>query len=233
VAQDYAGALARSVGDIADILNVVSGTDPENPETTEASAHRPADWRSVLDADALKGKRIGILPSAWVDPYGTTTTTDAEKAALKYFKEAGAQLVELPSDPTAPPSVTSDRNWEGWARYIDSHPGGWGHAGEKGARALPRTGLGPLQTTRRSFAIPRAACWPAGRTRPHASPPRPCWSMRCRVRSGNTHMVAGRRDAPHRTTVRVPCRVTFAQVTAVLMGLARQGVKSWRVWTSL
>jgi amidase len=120
--QDYAGAMARSVGDLADILNVVSGTDPENPETAEASAHRPADWRSVLDANALKGKRIGIVPITWNDPYGTTTTTDAEKAALKYFAEAGAQLVELPSGPTAPPSVTSDRNWEGWARYIDSHP---------------------------------------------------------------------------------------------------------------
>jgi amidase len=120
--QDYAGAMARSVGDLADILNAVSGTDPQNPETAEASAHRPADWRSVLDAGSLKGKRIGILPSAWVDPYGTTTTTDAEKAALKYFEQAGAQIVELPAGPTAPPSVSSDRNWEGWARYIDSHP---------------------------------------------------------------------------------------------------------------
>jgi amidase len=120
--QDYAGVLTRSVGDLADILNVVSGTDPQNPETAAASAHRPADWRSVLDPNALNGKRIGLLPSAWVDPYGTTGTVAAENAALQYIRDAGAQIVELPAGPTVPAAVTGDRNWEGWARYIESHP---------------------------------------------------------------------------------------------------------------
>jgi amidase len=120
--QDYAGVLTRSVSDLADILNVVSGTDPQNPETADASAHRPADWRSVLDPNALKGKRIGLLPSAWVDPYGTTGTVDAEKAALKYLQDAGAQIVDLSAGPTVPATVGGDANWEGWARYIASHP---------------------------------------------------------------------------------------------------------------
>ncbi|NHC45329.1 amidase [Motilibacter aurantiacus] len=120
--QDYAGAMTRSVPDLADILNAVSGTDPQNPETAEASSHRPADWRSVLQADALEGKRIGYLPSAWVDPYGTTTTIEASKAALAQLKAAGAQIVELPAGPTAPARPSGDVNWEGWARYIAAHP---------------------------------------------------------------------------------------------------------------
>lgn len=120
--QDYAGSMTRSVSDLADILNVTSGTDPENPETAEADAHRPQDWRSVLDEHALRGKRIGMLPAAWEDPYGTTTTIDASRAALADLQVAGAEILELPAGPTAPVRPAVDTNWEGWARYIASHP---------------------------------------------------------------------------------------------------------------
>ncbi|WP_432532939.1 amidase [Kineococcus arenarius] len=90
--QDYAGTMTRSVSDPADILNVTSGTDPENPETAEADEHRPADWRSTLDDAALQGKRIGILPEVWQDPYGTTTTIEASRAALEHLRVAGAEV---------------------------------------------------------------------------------------------------------------------------------------------
>ncbi|CAN5261217.1 hypothetical protein BH09ACT12_BH09ACT12_24290 [soil metagenome] len=120
--QDYAGTITRTVPDLADILNVVSGTDPENPETAEADAHRPEDWRSVLKADALEGARIGILPSAWVDPYGTSTVIDASKAALTNLEDAGAEIVEVASGPVAPSRPSVNVNWEGWARYLESHP---------------------------------------------------------------------------------------------------------------
>jgi len=120
--QDYAGSMTRSVSDLADILNVTSGTDPENPETAEADAHRPRDWRSVLDERALQGKRIGLLPAAWEDPYGTTTTVDASRAALADLEVAGAEVLELSEGPTAPVRPAVDTNWEGWARYLASHP---------------------------------------------------------------------------------------------------------------
>ncbi|WP_104105135.1 amidase [Nocardioides sp. 616] len=120
--QDYAGAMTRSVSDLADILNVVSGTDPLNPETAQADAHRPADWRTVLDATALRGKRIGYLPSTWTDPYGTSTVVDASVAARARVQEAGATLVELVDGPVAPSRPNVNLNWEGWARYLESHP---------------------------------------------------------------------------------------------------------------
>ena len=82
---DFGGAMTRSVSDLADMLNVVAGTDPDDPTTAPADAEHPADWRSVLDPDALQGKRIGYIPSVWVDPFGTTGTTDASKAALQYL----------------------------------------------------------------------------------------------------------------------------------------------------
>ncbi|WP_432492581.1 amidase [Kineococcus gypseus] len=120
--QDYAGGMARSVPDLADLLNVTSGTDPQNPETAEADAHRPQDWRSVLDAGALRGKRIGLLPAAWEDPYGTTTTIEATRGALEHLRTAGAEVVELAEGPVAPQRPAVDANWEGWARYLESHP---------------------------------------------------------------------------------------------------------------
>jgi amidase len=120
--QDYAGAMTRTVSDLTDILNVVSGTDPENPETADADAHRPEDWRTVLDADALDGKRIGIIPSTWTDPYGTSTVIDASEAALDQIVEAGAELVEIADSPVAPTRPNVNVNWEGWARYLESHP---------------------------------------------------------------------------------------------------------------
>jgi amidase len=120
--QDYAGAITRSVSDLADILNVVSGTDPENPETAEADAHRPEDWRTMLDADALEGARIGVVPSAWTDPYGTSPVIEASEAALADIEAAGAEIVELPDTPAAPARPNVNVNWEGWARYLESHP---------------------------------------------------------------------------------------------------------------
>ncbi|MBW8868387.1 MAG: amidase, partial [Acidobacteria bacterium] len=80
---DFGGAMARSVPDLADMLNVVVATDPADPETSAPGRHTPADWRALLDPNALRGKRIGYIPSRWLDPFETTNTIDAEKAALQ------------------------------------------------------------------------------------------------------------------------------------------------------
>jgi amidase len=125
---DFGGAMARSVPDLADMLNVVVAVDPDDPETSAPGRRTPADWRSVLDPNALRGKRIGFIPSVWVDPFETMNTTDAEKAALRFFADAGATIVEMgvtvggtdtPPAPLAPPG---DIRSEGWGLYIDSHP---------------------------------------------------------------------------------------------------------------
>jgi len=126
---DFGGAMTRSVADLADMLNVVAGTDPDDPATAPASARIPADWRTVLDINALKGKRIGFIPSTWVDPFGTTGTIAAEKAALRYFTDAGATIVEMgvtaggtDTPPQTPDTTTGNVRAEGWMQYIDRHP---------------------------------------------------------------------------------------------------------------
>ena len=125
---DFGGALARSVPDLADLLNVLVAVDPGDRETSAPGRRVPADWRQLLDAGALRGKRIGFIPSAWVDPLGTTETVAASRAALQVLVDAGARIVEMGVTvggadlPPAPPAPPGNIRAEGWAQYIDHHP---------------------------------------------------------------------------------------------------------------
>ena len=167
---DFGGVMTRSVPDLADMLNVVVAIDPDDPETSAPGRHTPADWRSVLDPNALRGKRIGFIPSTWVDPFGTTNTIDAEKAALRYFVDAGATIVEMgvtaggADTPPAPPAPPGDIRSEGWGLYIDSHP-------ELAAQGFPIFTVIDVNCSQKKVAYVRAdpnspACQPS------AMPPR-------------------------------------------------------------
>jgi amidase len=123
--QDFPGTIARSASDLTDMLNITTGTDPLDPITVaaDADAHRPADWRTSLDPNALQGKRIGYYDSAFVDPFGTPGTVAAQKAALQKFVAAGATLVKISGGPTlTSASNLGDRAFTGWKFWIDDHP---------------------------------------------------------------------------------------------------------------
>ena len=137
---DFGGAITRSVSDLADMLNIVTGIDADDPATLARPAGAvPADWRTVLDNNALRGKRIGYVDSAWADvfgpatpPFGTNNTIDAMKNALRFLEDAGATIVQMgqlatPPTPDAPPApvqpIPNNRiTAEGWRQYIDQHP---------------------------------------------------------------------------------------------------------------
>jgi amidase len=63
--QDTAGPLTRTVADAAMLLNVLAATDPLDPASD--GCKRPTDYTAALDADGLKGTRIGV-PSDPADP---------------------------------------------------------------------------------------------------------------------------------------------------------------------
>lgn len=60
-AQDTAGPMARSVADLAVLMNAIAGPDPADPETEAARALAGIDYAAGLDSAALRGKRIGIV----------------------------------------------------------------------------------------------------------------------------------------------------------------------------
>jgi amidase len=63
--QDTAGPMTRTVRDAAILLNVLAAPDPQDLAT--ADLRRPVDYTSFLDADGLRGARIGV-PSDPSDP---------------------------------------------------------------------------------------------------------------------------------------------------------------------
>ena len=98
--QDFEGPIARTTSDIARILNVTTGTDPDDIATVhaDADAKRPADWKTALDPNALQGKKIGYVPSAFdASPsYGQDDgTVDALKARFADIVAAGATMVPI------------------------------------------------------------------------------------------------------------------------------------------
>lgn len=125
--QDYAGPIARTVTDLAKILNVTTGTDPEDVGTVQADADakRPKDWTTFLDKDALKGKKIGIIASQYTTPsYGTQGSIDRYNAIIAQLKTAGVEFVDMTGSVAAPPNLPGNPNLghEGWFEWIRTHP---------------------------------------------------------------------------------------------------------------
>ncbi|MCE3288169.1 MAG: amidase, partial [Caulobacter sp.] len=93
--QDTAGPMATTVYDAADLLTAMAGSDPADPATREADAHR-SNYAVGLKADALKGRRIGVMRYAT----GFHGETDAAfEAALRVLKGQGAVLVDIKEFP--------------------------------------------------------------------------------------------------------------------------------------
>ncbi len=89
--QDTAGPMARTVGDAALLLGALAGTDPRDPATQESSERTQADYSRCLDAQALKGARLGVARSLF--GYHPKTDTLIE-SCLEEMKQAGAELID-------------------------------------------------------------------------------------------------------------------------------------------
>ncbi|MET0272715.1 MAG: amidase [Phenylobacterium sp.] len=89
--QDTAGPMTRTVADAAAVLTAIAGSDPLDPATKAADAHR-SDYLAALDAGSLKGARIGVLRTL----AGRSPQVDAAyETALTALRTAGAVLVEV------------------------------------------------------------------------------------------------------------------------------------------
>ncbi len=92
--QDSSGPMTRSVRDAAMILDVIAGTDPEDPWSENADEHLSA-YTDALDTEALQGARVGVIR-----PTGQSTVQVSPlfDAALGVLEAEGAELVELPAN---------------------------------------------------------------------------------------------------------------------------------------
>jgi len=89
--QDTPGPMTRDVRTAAQVLQAIAGSDPDDPATATADAHK-SDYLAALRSDALKGVRIGVL--RFVGPW--SPPVDALFAhALDVLRAQGATLVDI------------------------------------------------------------------------------------------------------------------------------------------
>jgi len=88
--QDTAGPMARSVADAAIVLGAIAGSDPRDPATAEADRH-VTDYTKYLVADALRGKRIGVVRQlAGIEP----NADHALETTIALLEAQGAIVVD-------------------------------------------------------------------------------------------------------------------------------------------
>jgi amidase len=95
--QDTAGPMARSVSDAAALLTALAGEDPRDVATAASKGHVEADYTKFLDANALKGARIGVARAKFL---GFSDAVDQLMLeAIDAMKRQGAIIVD-PADIT-------------------------------------------------------------------------------------------------------------------------------------
>jgi amidase len=92
--QDTAGPMCRTVSDAAILLTALAGEDPRDAATRESRGRIPPDYTRFLDANALKGARLGVARKY----FGFSDQVDAlMNSTLEELKKLGAIIVD-PAD---------------------------------------------------------------------------------------------------------------------------------------
>ncbi len=101
------GPMARTVTDLATLLDAMVGYDPEDPLTAHAVGHIPDSYTTFLDRDGLRAARLGILRES-IGVGSEPESEDFAKVAARFdraimeLEAAGAVVV----DPIVIPNVT-------------------------------------------------------------------------------------------------------------------------------
>src|SRR5579872_3937387 len=96
--QDTAGPMARTVTDVAILLGAMTGIDANDSITRESAGKAQRDYVRFLDADGLRGARIGIARKF----FGFSEPVDKLMAdALDTMKHLGAEIIDPADIPTA------------------------------------------------------------------------------------------------------------------------------------
>jgi amidase len=94
--QDVAGPLARTVRDVALLLDATAGVDPADPATKAGEGHRPASYVTSLSSASLKGTRVGVLTPFFGDTPDDQEVARVVRASIETMKQRGAIAVEVP-----------------------------------------------------------------------------------------------------------------------------------------
>jgi amidase len=88
--QDTAGPITRNMTDAAAVLSVIQGVDPSDPATAVAGPFVQRNYVDDLDANALRGKRIGV----WRGGGDVAEVNAVTGAAIAKLRAQGATVVD-------------------------------------------------------------------------------------------------------------------------------------------
>jgi amidase len=89
--QDTPGPMARTVADAAALLGALTGIDPRDTATNSSRGKAVSDYTPFLNADALRGARIGVARNY----FGFSESVDKlMAAAIEAIKQAGAIVID-------------------------------------------------------------------------------------------------------------------------------------------
>jgi amidase len=91
--QDTAGPMARTVRDAAILLGALTGVDSNDAVTSGSSAKSNQDYTGFLDANGLRGKKIGVEKSFLTG--SNPPVVDLFKQAVEILKQQGATIIEV------------------------------------------------------------------------------------------------------------------------------------------
>lgn len=126
--QDTVGPLARTVTDIACVMDVLVGYDPDDPVTAHCVGKTPSSYCDSLDPDALNGRRLGVLSSFQGHEKRHNEVNRAMAEAVDVMRRAGADVVMV-DDPVLDADALLDQldiqKWEfKWRlnNYLQAEP---------------------------------------------------------------------------------------------------------------
>lgn len=90
--QDTAGPMGRTVKDVAILLGAMTGIDAADIITKESEGKIHLDYTKFLDANGLKGKRIGVEKK---QQGNNQYMHMLQKKAVDLLKQQGAEIVEI------------------------------------------------------------------------------------------------------------------------------------------
>ncbi len=106
LAADIAGVVTRTVADTAAVLQVIAGSDPDDPVTVVArpfqgrdggGPERPASQPKYADSlrrDGLKGARLGVLHQAYDTPMLDAEIKELFSGAIGELRDLGAEVID-------------------------------------------------------------------------------------------------------------------------------------------
>jgi len=93
--QDTGGPMARTVADIAVVLDATVGYDPADPSTEKGKGRIPKSYVAALKRTALRGARIGVVNEMFGSAPGDQEVGVIVRRAIEEMRSQGATPVDV------------------------------------------------------------------------------------------------------------------------------------------